>query len=84
MSLSYLGWLPENVKATKYVTFEYDTDDPSLFTRSRTVVDLLKCFSLLILLSYVLGYLVEISVQIINGKGPFDDRRSFTDHLVQN
>ena len=43
-------------------TFEYDTDNPSLFIRSRTIVDLLENFGLLILLSYVLSYLVQVSV----------------------
>lgn len=54
-------------------TFENDTDDPSLFIRSRTVVDLLEDSGLFILLSHILSYLVEISVQIINGKSSSND-----------
>ena len=54
-------------------TFENDTDDPSLFVGSRTVVNLLEDFRLFFLLSYILGYLVKVSVQIIDGKGSSDD-----------
>ena len=65
-------------------TFENNTDDPSLLVRSCTVVNLLKDFRLLVLLSYILGYLVKVSVQIINSEGSSDDGRAFTDHIVDN
>ena len=54
-------------------TFENDTNDPSLFIRGSTVVDLLKDLGLFILLAYILGYLVKVSIQIINGESSFDD-----------
>jgi len=53
--------------------FENDTNDPPLFIGSCTVVDLLEDFRLFILLSYILGYLVKVSVQIVDGEGSLDD-----------
>jgi len=53
-------------------TFENYADDPTLFIGSRTVVDLLEDFRLFILLSYVLGYLVKVSVQIVDCEGSLD------------
>jgi len=55
-------------------TFENYTDDPPLFISGRTVVDPLEDFRLFILLPYILGYLIKVSVQIIDGEGSLDDR----------
>jgi hypothetical protein len=54
-------------------TFENDTDDPPLFIWGSTVVDLLEDIRLFILLSYILGYLVKISIQVINRESSLDD-----------
>jgi len=48
-------------------TFENYADDPPLLISSRTVVDPLKNFGLFFLLSYIFGYLVKVSVQIVDG-----------------
>jgi hypothetical protein len=55
-------------------TFENYTDDPPLFIRSRTVIDLLKDFRLFILFANILGYLVKVSIQVVDGEGSLDDR----------
>lgn len=76
--------MSDDGKTKRESTFEYYTNDPTLFIGSRTVVDFLKDSGLLILISYVLSYFIEVLVQIVDGEGAFGYRRTFTDHLVNN